>query len=79
MGHNEYIRSIIALSMSRTRNGARCSVYQVVIRRFVTGKLVTCIKRQRFDTGNTEGGCEISSSHGGEYDVQSCVLGCTAV
>jgi hypothetical protein len=21
--------------------------------------------------------CEISSSHGGEYDVQSCLLGCT--
>jgi hypothetical protein len=20
--------------------------------------------------------CEISSSHGGEYDVQSCLLGC---
>jgi hypothetical protein len=24
-------------------------------------------------------GCEISSSHGGEYDVQSCLLGYTAV
>jgi hypothetical protein len=23
--------------------------------------------------------CEISSSHGGEYDVQSCLLGCSAV
>jgi hypothetical protein len=23
--------------------------------------------------------CEISSSHGGEYDVQSCLLGCNAV
>jgi hypothetical protein len=23
--------------------------------------------------------CEISSSHGGEYDVQSCLLGYTAV
>jgi hypothetical protein len=23
--------------------------------------------------------CEISSSHGGEYDIQSCLLGCTAV
>jgi hypothetical protein len=23
--------------------------------------------------------CEISSYHGGEYDVQSCLLGCTAV
>jgi hypothetical protein len=23
--------------------------------------------------------CEISSSHGGEYDVQNCLLGCTAV
>jgi hypothetical protein len=22
---------------------------------------------------------EISSSHGGEYDVQNCLLGCTAV
>jgi hypothetical protein len=22
--------------------------------------------------------CEISSSHGGEYDVQNCLLGCTA-
>jgi hypothetical protein len=26
-----------------------------------------------------EVGCEISSSHGGEYDVQSCLLGCTAM
>jgi hypothetical protein len=23
--------------------------------------------------------CEISSSHGGEYKVQNCLLGCTAV
>jgi hypothetical protein len=23
--------------------------------------------------------CEISSSHGGEYDVQNCLVGCTAV
>jgi hypothetical protein len=23
--------------------------------------------------------CEISSSHGGEYDVENCLLGCTAV
>jgi hypothetical protein len=23
--------------------------------------------------------CEISSSRGGEYDVQNCLLGCTAV
>jgi hypothetical protein len=23
--------------------------------------------------------CEISSSHGGVYDVQNCLLGCTAV
>jgi hypothetical protein len=23
--------------------------------------------------------CEISSSHGGEYEVQNCLLGCTAV
>jgi hypothetical protein len=23
--------------------------------------------------------CEISSSHGGEYDVQNCLLGCTDV
>jgi hypothetical protein len=23
--------------------------------------------------------CEISSFHGGEYDVQNCLLGCTAV
>jgi hypothetical protein len=23
--------------------------------------------------------CWISSSHGGEYDVQSCLLGCTSV
>jgi hypothetical protein len=22
--------------------------------------------------------CEISSSHGGEYEVQVCLLGCTA-
>jgi hypothetical protein len=24
-------------------------------------------------------GCEISSSHGGEYEVQICLLGCTAI
>jgi hypothetical protein len=23
--------------------------------------------------------CEISSSHGGEHEVESCLLGCTAV
>jgi hypothetical protein len=23
--------------------------------------------------------CEVSSSHGGEYEVQICLLGCTAV
>jgi hypothetical protein len=23
--------------------------------------------------------CEISGFHGGEYDVQNCLLGCTAV
>jgi hypothetical protein len=23
--------------------------------------------------------CEISSSHGGEYDIQNCLLGCTAM
>jgi hypothetical protein len=28
---------------------------------------------------NTNMTCEISSSHGGEYDVQSCLLGYTAV
>jgi hypothetical protein len=28
---------------------------------------------------STKGGCEISSSHSGEYDVQTCLLGCTAV
>jgi hypothetical protein len=27
----------------------------------------------------TYDGVEISSSHGGEYDVQNCLLGCTAV
>jgi hypothetical protein len=26
-----------------------------------------------------QGLCEISSSHGGEYDVQSCLLGYTAM
>jgi hypothetical protein len=30
----------------------------------------------RFKTSSI---CEISSSHGGEYDVQSCLLGYTAV
>jgi hypothetical protein len=29
--------------------------------------------------GDEPSGCEISSSHGGEYDVQSCLLGYTAV
>jgi hypothetical protein len=29
--------------------------------------------------GKTEEIGEISSSHGGEYDVQNCILGCTAV
>jgi hypothetical protein len=31
----------------------------------------TAIRRQLY--------CQISSSHGGEYDVQSCLLGYTAV
>jgi hypothetical protein len=31
------------------------------------------VKRKEINT------CEISSSHGGEYDVQSCLLGCTAM
>jgi hypothetical protein len=30
-------------------------------------------------TQRLEETCEISSSHGGEYDVQSCLLGYTAV
>jgi hypothetical protein len=30
-------------------------------------------------TGSNIFQCEISSSHGGEYDVQSLLLGCTAV
>jgi hypothetical protein len=29
--------------------------------------------------GSANHTCEISSSHGGEYDVQSCLLGYTAV
>jgi hypothetical protein len=28
---------------------------------------------------NNNNTCEISGSHGGEYDVQSCILGCTAM
>jgi hypothetical protein len=35
---------------------------------------------ESIDTGdNINLPCEISSSHGGEYDVQSCLLGYTAV
>jgi hypothetical protein len=34
------------------------------------------IKYKNTKVGKT---CEISSSHGGEYDVQSCLLGYTAV
>jgi hypothetical protein len=30
-------------------------------------------------TEKKNGFCEISSSHGGEYDVQNCLLGCNAV
>jgi hypothetical protein len=29
--------------------------------------------------GRQEEACEISSSHGGKYNVQSCLLGCTAM
>jgi hypothetical protein len=43
----------------------------------------TCIQENYIDKGeghlNHQDLCEISSSHGGEYDVQSCLLGCTAV
>jgi hypothetical protein len=30
-----------------------------------------------FSNAGDDSECEISSSHGGEYDVQSCLLGCT--
>jgi hypothetical protein len=36
-----------------------------------------CLQKKRKKTFARK--CEISSSHGGEYDVQSCLLGCTAV
>jgi hypothetical protein len=35
----------------------------------------TCVWRK----DNFKNACEISSSHGGEYEVQNCLLGCTAV
>jgi hypothetical protein len=35
--------------------------------------------RIREACANNDQECEISSSHGGEYDVQNCLLGCTAV
>jgi hypothetical protein len=43
-----------------------------VLNRTIIHQLVT----KFLDKGNV---CEISSFHGGEYDVQSCLLGCTAV
>jgi hypothetical protein len=39
-------------------------------------------KNDSMDMGCFEGvscSCEISSSHGGVYDVQNCLLGCTAM
>jgi hypothetical protein len=40
---------------------------------------VTKIKFKELGKNKVSKLCEISSSHGGEYDVQSCLLGCTAV
>jgi hypothetical protein len=37
------------------------------------------VKCGRFTDENEMILCEISSSHGSEYDVQNCLLGCTAV
>jgi hypothetical protein len=44
----------------------------------VKGKLIRNISK-RFWKELVRLLCEISSSHGGEYDVQSCLLGYTAV
>jgi hypothetical protein len=36
-------------------------------------------QQQKENERHTEIESEISSSHGGEYEVQNCLLGCTAV
>jgi hypothetical protein len=45
---------------------------------FIMLKILFCniVIKQKTETRNVS---EISSSHGGEYDVQSCLLGCTAM
>jgi hypothetical protein len=42
-------------------------------------ELCLCILNTDINIANINWICEISSSHGGEYDVQNCLLGCTAV
>jgi hypothetical protein len=58
-----------------TSNGIRLSVF-VLIEMLSYTNLNTNEKKNKIGNQII---CEISSSHGGEYDVQSCLLGCTAV
>jgi hypothetical protein len=53
----------------------RIPQYQITlnfINKIKTPEICNNITKKHFE-------CEISSSHGGEYDVHSCLLGCTAV
>jgi hypothetical protein len=52
-----------------------CAAFSSLLLRQPSGPNI--LLRNQFS--NTLSLCEISSSHGGEYDVQSCLLGCTAV
>jgi hypothetical protein len=47
--------------------------------KFSSERVVYLIGTGQYPTANMISGCEISCSHGGEYEVHICLLGCTAV
>jgi hypothetical protein len=59
----------------------KCSRCHLESKKSILHKLLSGLqikKRKKKEKENRKL-CEISSSHGGEYDVQNCLLGCTAV
>jgi hypothetical protein len=51
----------------------------IIHQRTAPKEICYSFQTQRPGAGENRVFCEISSSHGGEYDVQSCLLGYTAV
>jgi hypothetical protein len=51
----------------------------IALRIFVSLPALVVSSERTFNVLKQVMNCEISSSHGGEYDVQSCLMGYTAV